>query len=57
MGTQARGGWQGLLAEAEAYIKMALDPRGGSPAPVRRGAEYCPLGAASDNPTDVLPKR
>jgi hypothetical protein len=26
MGTQARGGWQGLLAEAEAYIKMALDP-------------------------------
>ncbi len=57
MGTQARGGWQGLLAVAEAYIKMALDPRGGSPAPVRRGAEYCPLGAASDNPTDVLPKR
>ena len=26
IGTQAGGGWQGLLAEGEAYIKMALDP-------------------------------
>ncbi len=26
IGTQAGGGWQGLLAEGEAYIKMALNP-------------------------------
>ena len=26
IGMQAGGGWQGLLAEGEAYIKMALDP-------------------------------